>query len=74
MTGTSSVLLNSLAFTFIPVHSFFFTDDIIAKVRSVLEQYKGTHNFHNFTSGKYVHQLKVTNSTLEVLMNVLVEH
>ncbi|KAK2156955.1 hypothetical protein NP493_1913g00027 [Ridgeia piscesae] len=31
---------------------FRITDDIIAKVRSVLEQYKGTHNFHNFTSGK----------------------
>ncbi|XP_077982356.1 pseudouridylate synthase 1 homolog [Glandiceps talaboti] len=28
------------------------TDDVLQQVQSLLDCYKGTHNFHNFTSGK----------------------
>ena len=30
------------------------TDSTISRVDNLLQQYIGTHNFHNFTSGKYV--------------------
>jgi tRNA pseudouridine38-40 synthase len=28
------------------------TSDVLSKIQSLLDQYHGTHNFHNFTSGK----------------------
>ena len=28
---------------------------VITKIQELLKMYEGTHNFHNFTSGKYVH-------------------
>ena len=29
------------------------TDDTLSRVKSLLQQYVGTHNFHNFTSRRY---------------------
>ncbi len=31
---------------------FFSLDDVIATVDRLLARYEGTHNYHNFTSGK----------------------
>lgn len=43
-------------------HAHAFTDETLIRVNSLLQQYVGTHNFHNFTSRRYASQLSPNQS------------